>query len=1142
MPIADEPHFTVPQSPASDSRENAYFVTRNDVGQYAIWPAGRPVPAGWHVRSAPMSQGACRALVARAWPDIRPARPGAEGYAESAGGAGPAGLLVPEWFMGQARRNPGAVALRTVTGRGAGSHGAGSRGVAHELTYGELGRSASQVAHALRDLGAGPGTVVGSGLERGPDAICVLLGILFAGAAYLPMDPLLPAPRLARMAAAAGATVVVTDRAAEKAFAETGARLVFAGELSLDRYPGTPPAVSLPPESTAYVISTSGSTGEPKAVAVSHGSLGPVLADLVAAYRLSGRDRVLQLAPLSTDTSLEQIFVSLLSGAALVLPPPGPVAPSDLLALIAAEQVTTADLTPAYWHQLLARAGRPDPRLDSLRLMITGGDRADPADGRAARQAAPGARLINAYGLTETTITSVLGEVAAGDLAGGPVPVGRPLGHAQVLVLGPDLDPVPAGETGEIHIGGGGVALGYLGDPDRTAERFLPNPYGSRPGARMYRTGDLGRWASGGHLEVLGRIDRQVKVRGYRVDPVEVEQVLAACPGVADAAVAGQETSPGVRQLVGYVVAGPGAEPGAGPAAWREFLGGQLPGYMIPDVFVEVAAIPRAPTGAPEVGPWPGPAAAGGGADGGGGELTPAQAGMAHLWARALGVPVTGLDDDFFALGGDSLKAAEMMAQARTIFGIGPDHVRGLTRSLLRDPTLGGFSGAVQAARAGFGPGAGAGVAAGPDVAREAALDVPVLTGQGPAPDWRRPRQVLLTGATGFLGVHLLHELLSDPRARVHCLVRARDAGHARDRIAAAARRYGLGPLDLRRVAPLAGDLAQPGLGLSPVVFAELARTLDVIHHPGAQVNFIYPYEELRAANVGGTRELIRLAGTGRGIPLHYVSTTAVLAGLGATGVRSVTEDTPLGAADELGLGYVETKYVAEELLRNAARAGLPVTIYRPLDVAGHHRTGAWNTATELCALIRFMADSGLAPDIDLPLDLVPADLCAAAIRHIATHQEAAGHTYHLASPRPAGLTALAERLRAHGFPVMPIPYRAWVEELLRRAVRDPAHPMAPFVPLFVDQCGPAGLTVAETYLGHVFPAYTRDRAEQALDGSGIVFPPVGAALLDLHLERLIADGYLGGGGLWRPAGTRTGTRSGSTPRPSTARWRSAPT
>jgi amino acid adenylation domain-containing protein/thioester reductase-like protein len=1096
MPIDNEPHFTVAQSPVSDSWKNAYIVTLNDAGQYAIWPATRPAPAGWYTGSAPMSLGACRALIIRAWPDILPAAPRPDG-----GDPVGRGRLIPEWLAVQAGRNPGAVAVRGADG----------------LTYGQLQRSAGQLAHALRALGAGPGMVIGSGLERSGDSIRALLGILAAGAAYLPMDPSLPAPRLARMAADAGAAVILVPRAAEKAFAGTGARLVFLDELRLDEYPDTAPAAGLRPEDLAYVISTSGSAGEPKAVAVSHGSLVSVLGDLVAAYRLSGRDRVLQLAPLNTDTSLEQIFVALLSGAALVLPPPGPAAPSDLLALISAEQVTMADLTPAHWHQLLVLAGQPDRRLDSLRLMITGGDRADPADCSAARRAAPGARLINAYGLTETAITSVLHEVT-GDL-GSPVPAGRPLGHAQVLVLGKDLGPVPAGTVGEIYIGGRGVALGYLGSPDRTAERFLPNPYSNQPGARMYRTGDHGRWGPGGRLEVLGRIDRQLKVRGYRVDPAEAEQVLAAGPGVADAAVTVREFSPGERQLVGYVVTGP--EPGAEPGRWRDLLAGQLPSFMVPDLFIEVTTIPRLPNGAPDVDALPEPSVVPAPAPGGGAALTPAQAGMAHLWSQALGVPVTGLDDDFFALGGDSLKAAEMMAQARTIFGIGAGHVRGLTRYLLRDPTLGGFAGAVQAARAG-GPEAGDAVAPA-DFTRESALDVPVRTGAGPPPRWRQPGQILLTGATGFFGVHLLRELLSDPAARVHCLVRARDAAHARDRIAATASRYGLGPLDLRRVAPLAGDLAQPELGLSSVVFAELARTLDVIHHPGAQVNFIYPYEELRAANVTGTRELIRLAGLGRGVPLHYISTMAVLAGLGTAGVRAVTEDTPLGHADQLGLGYVETKFVAEELLRNAARAGLPVTIYRPLDVAGDHRTGAWNTATELCALIRFIADTGLAPDIDLPLDLVPVDLCAAAVRHIATHEAAAGHTYHLASPRPAGLSALVDRLRARGFPVTPIPYRAWVDELLRQAVRDPGHPMAPFVPLFVDQCGPAGLTVAETYLGHVFPAYTRDRAGQALDGSGIEFPPVDAALLDLQLGRLIEDGYL-------PAPAGRSARRGSGP------------
>jgi len=222
-----------------------------------------------------------------------------------------------------------------------------------------------------------------------------------------------------------------------------------------------------------------------------------------------------------------------------------------------------------------------------------------------------------------------------------------------------------------------------------------------------------------------------------------------------------------------------------------------------------------------------------------------------------------------------------------------------------------------------------------------------------------------------------------------------------------------------------------------------------------------------------------------------------------------VTEYTPLAYADRLCMGYIETKFVAEELLRRAGRAGLPFAIYRPLDIVGDHRTGAWNTATEMCALIRFITDTGVAPDIDLPLDFVPADICAAAIRHISSHTAASGLTYHIASPRYALLDSLVDRLRHHGFTVKRIPYGEWVSELLRYAARNPAHPMTPFVPLFVDRCTDSGLTVAEMYLEHIFPSYTRSNTEQALNGSGIALPAVDEELLDLTVARLITTGYL---------------------------------
>ena len=1008
--------------------ENAFVVAVNDRGQHALWQAGIDVPAGWQRQSAAMSRQACLDTIAAGWPDIAPAGTRRARGPDRAGSAEPGRLEAPfvhEGFAEQASRRPDAAAVIA----------AGSR-----LTYRELDQSANRLAHYLKDMGAGPETLIGVYAERGVEAVRSLLAIMKAGSGYLPLDPSLPPARLARICAEADPAAILTDRSAERS-SWAGTSLLAVGDLG--RQPATAPDVALDPDHLCYVIHTSGSTGIPKAVAVSHGSLACVIAELVGEYRITARDRVVQLASLACDTSIEQMMVALTCGATLVLPPPRTIGPADC---------------------------------------------------QAARRAAPGARLLNAYGLTETTITSALFEVGAGPLTtppAAPVPTGKPIEHARIMVLDEQLRPVAAGEAGEIYLGGCGVARGYLGRPALTAERFLPDG-GGVPGSRMYRTGDLGRWRPDGNLEVTGRADRQLKVSGFRVEPGEVESVLAEHPGIGQVTVVATGHGPGRTRLAAYyTLRHPGQAPGAG--SLRRYLRARLPGYMVPSAFValEHPQVPAPRRDAAE-------------------RRTPAQAGLSHLWSELLKKEQVGLDDDFFALGGNSLLAAEMLAHARVMFGIRADYVGSLTRCLLRDPTLRGFARAAQDARAGR-------LAAGGDrrqvdFAREAELRVRGRLDADPRsgrPSLNRPREIFLTGSTGFLGTHLLRELLDATSARVWCLVRAGDAAHGMARIADAAARHGLPGLPAGRVIPLPGDLASPRLGLAPGEFRELTRSIDIIYHAGAIVNFIYPYEELRAANVTGTREVIRLAGAAGGIPVHYVSTTAVLAGLGVTGTREVTEDTPLAHAGRLRVGYVETKFVAEELLRNAGRAGLPVAIYRPLDIVASRRTGVWNTATEMCALVRFIADTGLAPGIDLPLDFVPADTCAAAIRHISWIEGATGYTYHLASPERAPLGALVDRLREHGFRVSEVPFGIWVGELLRYAARHPSHPMTAFLPLFIDRDPESGLTPAEMYLGHVFPHYTRSNTEWALRGSGIAFPPVDGPLLDRNIGHLIATGYL---------------------------------
>jgi amino acid adenylation domain-containing protein/thioester reductase-like protein len=1065
---------------------DASVVVINDQRQHALWQAELELPAGWRRTSAVMSASECLAAVARSWPDVTPASVRADASGPRFARAD--GRFVHELFAEQAARRPDAPAV--IAGR-------------VRVTYRELDQSANRLARYLGEVGAGHEAVIGVHLERGADMIRAILAIMKAGCGYLPLDPSLPPERLRRICSQVRPAAVITAGAGT--LDDTGTRLLPLGELSADlaRQLATAPDSRPHPDNLCYAIHTSGSTGDPKAVAVSYGSLACVIGEVARAYEIGDDDRVGQVASMAFDTSIEQVFAALTRGATLMLPAPGTMAPSDVLRRVQRKRITVLDLTPAYWHQVLALTEPADERLRSVRLMITGGESADAAVCGAALRAAPWARLLNAYGLTETTITSALFDVGAALSAGSVpaiVPVGRAVGQARLMVLDEKLNPVPAGTPGEIYIGGPGVARGYLGRPALTAERFVPDP-GGGPGDRMYRTGDLGCWRADGNLDVAGRLDRQLKVRGFRVEPGEIESVLAGHPDVDQVSVVAAMRSSSDTRLVAYYTRRASATAGSAarrrPAAsFRRYLLDRVPGYMVPAEFIEQGEQPRRQLGRGE-------------------RHTPTEAGLSALWATLLRREHIGLDDDFFLLGGNSLLAAEMLARTRAIFGISADSVRPLTRCLLRDPSLRGFAAAARDARAGRLSGGGAndgGDQAGVDFTREARLDRPIRRDAAPSrprPNWGDPREVLLTGATGFLGAHLLSELLAATSARVWCLVRARDEAAALRRLADAAARYELAAPPRDRVVPLLGDLTEPRLGLAEAAFSDLARSIDIIYHAGATVNFIYPYEELRAANVAGTREVIRLAGRYRGVPVHYVSTTAVLAGLGVAGVHEVTEETALAYPERLRMGYVETKYVAEELLRSAGRAGLPVAIYRPLDIVGSMDTGVWSTSTEMCALIRFITDTGLAPDIDLPLDFVPADVCAAAIRHISVSAAATGRTYHLASPKHAPLGFLVDRLRDRGYQIADLPFGDWAGELAHLAARDPSHPMAAFMPLFVDRDGASGLTVAEMYLEHVFPSYGRSNTENALRGSGIAFPPATGQLLDRNIDRLVDSGYL---------------------------------
>ncbi|MFF8288555.1 amino acid adenylation domain-containing protein [Streptomyces sp. NPDC016309] len=1024
------------------------------------------------------------------------------------------------------------------------------REVSH--TYAELAALAERFARGLMAYGVGPGSVVGVMGRRGPESCVAILGAAYAGAPYLPLDASLPADRLDAMLEDAGAAVVVrlpgTDRAG------TGRVPVLDHQDVLDAGGSRAAAASGPPAppraaatTPAYVMFTSGTTGRPKAVAVPQRGVAR-LALGNGFLDVRPEDRVMHAAALSFDASVLETWPALLNGACLV-----PVASEVLLAphalhrFVVHEGITVLFLTTGLFH-LVARE-RPET-FAGLRYVVTGGEALRPDAARRVLARGRPRHLVNAYGPTEAACVALAHEVTRVAADATCVPVGRPIADTVCHVLGEDGKPAATGEVGELCIGGGGVAHGYLNDPDGTARRFVTldpasasDPVtgpGVPPGGgprRVYRTGDFVRRRADGVIEFCERRDDQVKVRGFRVEPEEVRTALTRHPEVGDAVVVAREDGTS-RALHAYVTpAGPGRAPAA--PELRTFLTEALPAFMVPATFTVLDRLPLAPSGKVDRAALPAPAApaparvAGTGAAGpdpeapGGHGAGPGSvaAAVAAAWADLLPLGRAEPDDDFFACGGSSLLAVRLVARVRKALGIDQRHGYELVTRLLDEPTVRAFTAAVEAVAGDTRDPGDTGVpgdpgdpgARGPRTAPvdrwrpDLHWDMPPVTGAAPRPRWRAPRHVFLTGATGFVGAYLLRELLDRTDADVHALVRARDSAHALDRLVRAQARYGITrPLPAHRVRPLVGDLTLPRLGLGERDWEEQAARADVVHHCGAEVNFLYPYEKLRAANVYGTREVIALAAR-RAVPLHHVSTVAVVHGMGAAGLRTVTERTPLNHVELLSMGYTESKWVAEELVRGAGRAGLPVTVHRPYEVSGDTTGHTWNSGAALCEFFRVITETGLAPDLDLPLNLVPADFVAGAVVHLATHRRAVGRTYHLTNPRPAVLGTMVDRLRAHGHRIRTVGYREWVDAMTAELARRPSHPFSPFAELFTTGTTAGGTTVTVQELstaGHA-PLLDRTGLETDLAGSGLTCPPVDARLLDAYIRRFHASGFI---------------------------------
>ncbi|HYH78578.1 MAG TPA: amino acid adenylation domain-containing protein, partial [Longimicrobium sp.] len=576
----------------------------------------------------------------------------------------PADRCIHELFEAQAARTPDAVAVEFE---------------GETLGYGALNKRANQLAHHLAGLGVGPETRVGICLERGTEMIVSVLGVLKAGGAYVPLDPAYPAERLAFVLADAEVPVLVTQESLRAALpAGDGVAVVSVdgdGERIAAEFAENPERGARP-DHLAYVIHTSGSTGTPKGVMVPHRGVPNLAYAQARRFGIDGTSRVLQFASLSFDAAVAELFDALLAGATLVMASreellPGP----GLLETLRRGRVTVATLPPSVLAML------PPDDLPALRTVVSAGEAVDAAT---VERWSGGRAFVNAYGPTETTVCAATARCEAD---GHAPAIGRALENVRVYVLDAVGRPAPVGVPGELYVGGVGVARGYLGRPGLTAEKFVPDPFGGETGVRLYRTGDRVRWRPEGILEYLGRLDEQVKVRGFRIEPGEIEAVLSAHAEVREARVIVWEDAPGEKRLVAYVVGGVEAD------ELREHLRRSLPEYMVPAAFVVLEALPLTPNGKLDKKALPAPDLASA-EEKYVAPRTPVEEVLAGIWAEVLRLERVGVGESFFELGGHSLLATRVVSRVRDLFGVELP-----LRAIFEEPTVAELAGRVEEMR-----------------------------------------------------------------------------------------------------------------------------------------------------------------------------------------------------------------------------------------------------------------------------------------------------------------------------------------------------------------------------------------------------------------------------------------------------------
>ncbi|KEQ93255.1 hypothetical protein AUEXF2481DRAFT_41980 [Aureobasidium subglaciale EXF-2481] len=929
-------------------------------------------------------------------------------------------------FTKQVKETPDAVALEDES---------------NTYSYAELDQIVEALSQRLRNYGVSRDTLVGVLLPRSADYVIACLASLRAGGAFLVLELAYPPDLLADVIDDAKPAVIITHTSEVGKIQQGVPVLVLddeAQEVNGDHKEPAPLPADDDLERLAFVAYSSGTTGKPKGIANPHRA--PVLSyDLrFAVSDQQPGDRVA-----CNVFFIWEILRPLLRGATVVaVPDEVSYDPHALVELLATKKITETLMTPTLLATILSRHPDISKRLPDLRVLWLNGEVVTTDLARNALKALPKVRLLNCYSACETH------EIACGN-------IGEMLGHLDEAALycpvGPSLDPehtyivddlgnkVEDGVSGELFFGGKLLARGYLNLPETTAKAFLRDEYDSTEGALMYRTGDLARKLPSGLLEITGRVGAMIKLRGYSVVPAKVENSIVTHLAVSQCAVIAHGEGLD-RQLVAYIVRDKESkdrtfpeiiESGHSPEA-RKALSESLAQYMLPSLWVVLEELPlHEVSGKVDLKKLPAPVTTPpNGANG----TKAAQAqdpigvnDVAEVWSATLNMPRSLISSasNFFDLGGHSLSLADLAAKFSRSFGFRVPVAR-----LADPPTLAGHVETVRAVRDGHAAAVQADLPA--VLRKDSTLDNDIQANGAKFCPLNKANTVLLTGATGFLGAFLLNDLLENTSAQIICLVRFNNPEGSDYSAGIARLRRHLLDLGLwrdsimERVEILPGNLSRERLGLDQNLWNDMVSRVQVIVHAGATVNLIYPYASLRGANIEGTREILRLASQS-GATVQYVSTNGVLPPSKHGWPEFAMLDVD-SVQDKLLDGYGQTKWVAEQLVHEASRRGLPVKILRAGTISGHSLTGSANAWDLVSALIVESIHLGFHPDVEgWRAEMTPVDFVSKAIIHLANQSQAKQLVFHLGDPTPVDMSSVFQDLEKLGYPTKPLDWEEWV-------------------------------------------------------------------------------------------------------------------